>query len=246
MSEQVKDGIFRAIADAMGEVKRIAKDNRNAEQKYDFASVDDFMAMVGPICAKHGLITVIDEEPPVFIEKQGKYGTTSWAQIGYTLTTFHTSGENLPPVRRHVEVIRSGPQAYGSAQSYIVKQYYRGLLNIPTGDKDDPDFGTVEDARSQSREDRRPAGPTQADIDAAVSAIGAATTGKALLAAIPGPLADLPPVRAAIIDTLRIIVKGAQTTKALDAMADHFRPVWPEVEADAKARADELRGEAPF
>jgi len=244
---EAKTGIYKALADAMGEVKRISKDNRNAEQKYDFASVDDFMAMVGPICAKHGIITVIDEEPPVFVEKQGKFAPTQWAQIGYTLTTFHTSGEALPPVRRHVEVIRSGPQAYGSAQSYIIKQYYRGLLNIPTGDKDDPDFGAVEDQRSQTlREDRRPAGPSQADIEVAVQRIAACTTGKDLLASIPGPLADLPPVRAAIIDTLRIIVKGAQSTKALEIMADHFRPVWGEVEADAKARADELRGEAPF
>jgi hypothetical protein len=142
MTEQT---IYSAVAKAMGEIKRIAKDNRNAEQKYDFASVDDFMAMVGPICAANGLVTIIDEDQREFIEKPGKYGVTHWVSIAYQITTYHASGTHLPTVRRNVEVIRSGPQAYGAAQSYILKQYYRGLLNIPTGDKDDPDHGTVEE-----------------------------------------------------------------------------------------------------
>jgi hypothetical protein len=136
MTEQT---IYSAVAKAMGEIKRIAKDNRNAEQKYDFASVDDFMAMVGPICAANGLVTIIDEDQREFIEKPGKYGVTHWVSIAYQITTYHASGAHLPTVRRNVEVIRSGPQAYGAAQSYILKQYYRGLLNIPTGDKDDVD-----------------------------------------------------------------------------------------------------------
>lgn len=85
---------------------------------------------------------MIDEDNVDFVEKAGKYGPTQWAKITYQVTTHHTSGDSLPTVRRHVEVIRSGPQAYGSAQSYTLKQYYRGLLNIPTGERDDPDFGS--------------------------------------------------------------------------------------------------------
>jgi hypothetical protein len=41
--------IYAAVAKAMGDVERVAKDSRNVDQKYNFASVDDFMAMVGPI-----------------------------------------------------------------------------------------------------------------------------------------------------------------------------------------------------
>jgi len=133
--------IYSAVAKAMGEIKRVGKDNRNTEQKYDFASIDDFMAMVGPICAANGLVTIIDEDVREFVEKPGKYGPTQWVSITYQITTWHASGEQLPTVRRHVEVIRNGPQAYGAAQSYVLKQYYRGLLVIPTGDKDDPDHG---------------------------------------------------------------------------------------------------------
>jgi len=133
---------FQAVAAAKAEVKRVSKDNRNADQKYQFASVDDFLAMVGPITARHGLFTVIDEDQCEFIEKPGKYGAQQWVRIIYQITTYHISKTHLPTVRRHIEVLRTGPQAYGSGQSYILKQYYRGLLDVPTGDQDDPDFGS--------------------------------------------------------------------------------------------------------
>ena len=163
--------IYAAVAKAMGEIKRVGKDNRNVEQKYDFASIDDFMAMVGPICASNGLVTIIDEDAREFVEKPGKYGPTNWVLITYQITTWHASGDHLPTVRRHVEVIRSGPQAYGAAQSYILKQYYRGLLAIPTGDKDDPDHGTVQDdqAPAQKHEQRQQKAdqkPQETDVEA--------------------------------------------------------------------------------
>jgi len=149
--------IYAAVAKAMGDVKRVAKDSRNVDQKYNFASVDDFMAMVGPICAKYGLVTIFDEDAREFIEKPGKYGPTQWVSISYQITTWHESGEQLPTVRRHVEVIRNGPQAYGAAQSYTLKQYYRGLLNIPTGDNDDPDHVSVPQEQSAPQQQQRKA-----------------------------------------------------------------------------------------
>ena len=169
--------IYSAVAKAMGDVERVAKDSRNNDQKYDFASVDDFMAMVGPICSKYGLVTILDEETREFIEKPGKYGPTQWVAISYQITTWHESGEQLPTVRRHVEVIRSGPQAYGAAQSYILKQYYRGLLNIPTGDGDDPDHGTVPQEQSAPQQQQRKAAPkpTQEAIDRTCEYIREAT-----------------------------------------------------------------------
>lgn len=135
---------FAAVVAAKAEVKRVKKGETNHEQKYKFASTDDFLEMVGPIYAKHGLVTIADETGVQYIEKNGRYGPQAWAAITYNITTYHVSGSKLPPVVRHIEVLRNGPQAYGSAQSYVLKQYHRGLLEIPTGDKDDPDFGTVD------------------------------------------------------------------------------------------------------
>ena len=138
--------ILTALAKATSEMKRIAKDSRNIEQKYDFASIDDFLAMAGPICAANGLSTLIDEDEVEGFERQGKYGVTQWLRIRFAFTTYHASGQSLPTTRRTVEVIRTGAQSYGSAQSYALKQYLRGLHMIPTGDKDDADFGEKAEA----------------------------------------------------------------------------------------------------
>jgi hypothetical protein len=129
----------------MAAMKRLAKDSRNAEQKYDFASVDDFLAMTGPIMAENGLFIHMDEAGVDNFERQGKYGITHWARYDFTLTVWHESGQSLPPASRSVEVIRSGAQAAGSAQSYVLKQFQRALFNIPTGDKDDADFAEKAD-----------------------------------------------------------------------------------------------------
>lgn len=133
-------GIYAAIAAAMADVKRLAKDSRNVEQKYNFASVDDFLSMTGPICAAHGIIVCMDEDEVIEFERQGKYGQTFWLRLRFVITVCHISGESMPPVRRTVEVIRTGAQSFGSAQSYALKQFLRVLFQIPTGDNEDADY----------------------------------------------------------------------------------------------------------
>jgi hypothetical protein len=140
MTETPHANIYAAVVKAMGQMKRLAKDSRNAEQKYDFASIDDFLAMTGPIMAQNGLFIHMDESAIEPFERQGKYGLTFWLRITFSITVFHESGTSLPTVSRTVEVIRTGAQSFGSAQSYALKQFQRGLFNIPTGDKDDADF----------------------------------------------------------------------------------------------------------
>lgn len=155
MTEAKQTGIIAAVAKAMGEMKRISKDSRNIEQKYDFASVDDFLAMTGPICAANGLVTILNEVEVDGFERQGKYGPTNWLRIVFEIHTMHTSGECLPITRRTVEVIRTGAQSFGSAQSYVLKQYQRALYQIPTGDKDDADFAEKGEGAVVKHEDQR-------------------------------------------------------------------------------------------
>ncbi|WP_449043761.1 ERF family protein [Paracoccus versutus] len=179
--------ILTALAKAMGEMKRLAKESRNTEQKYDFASVDDFLAMTGPICAANGLVTLMDEVGVENFEKQGKYGVTFWARYTFAITTYHSSGDALPTVRRSVEVIRSGAQAAGSAQSYALKQYQRALYQIPTGDKDDPDHGAVTERQQQ---DDAPAQKKRSPEDSTFDVAAAAARIKATLSKQP-TVADL-------------------------------------------------------
>jgi hypothetical protein len=152
--------IYSAIPKAMAQIKRLAKDARNADQKYDFASVDDFLAMTGPIMAEHGLFITMDEERVEAFERQGKYGPSHWLSITFLITVWHESGEHMAPARRTVEVIRTGAQSFGSAQSYALKQFQRALFCIPTGDKDDADFAERGDGPSvREPQQRREAAP---------------------------------------------------------------------------------------
>lgn len=135
------DKILPAIAAAIGSVSKLGKDNKNEHQRYMFASIDDFLAMVNPICADNGLIFHMQETAlEEFDRVNAKGEATAWFRMHYSITVYHTSGQSLPPVSRSVEVQRTGAQASGSAQSYALKQFMRALFMIPTGDKDDADF----------------------------------------------------------------------------------------------------------
>lgn len=218
-----QSGIISAVAKAMGEMKRIAKDSRNIEQKYDFASVDDFLAMTGPICAANGIITILDEELVEDFERQGKYGATHWLRIRFSISTMHTSGETLPVVRRTVEVIRTGAQSFGSAQSYVLKQYQRALYQIPTGDKDDADFAEKGDGPAskpmvERNNPPRDTGPTAAQI--AIDSLTNADTLEAL---------------GAIWQGLPGLIKGE--AKVLKAKDDRKAALQPKPNADL---ADEI------
>lgn len=137
--------VLAAIAKAMAGIKKVARDGKNSHDNYNFASIDDFLAMVNPICADAGLLFHMDESAREDFTRKGKYGESAWMRQSFAVTVYHVSGQSLPPVTRSVEVLRNGAQAYGSAQSYALKQFLRSLLLIPTGDKDDPDFTKTDD-----------------------------------------------------------------------------------------------------
>jgi hypothetical protein len=172
--------VLTAVAKATGEMRRVAKEGRNVEQKYDFASIDDFLAMTGPVLAANGLVILTEESTVEYFERQGKYNLTTWVRIEFQFTVYHLSGESLPQVTRTVETILTGPQAYGSAQSYALKQFQRGLFMIPTGDNDDPDQGPRAEGPITKPADRPSA------VDEAKAALAGAETLDALVAVWKG------------------------------------------------------------
>ena len=153
--------IVTAICAAMGQVQKVAKEGRNKHDGYNFASIDDFLALVNPICAANGLLVHMQEGHREDFTRAGRSGESAWMRQSFDLTLMHISGQSLPPVTRTVEVLRNGAQAYGSAQSYALKQFWRCILLIPTGDKDDADYqptdaGTIRrDAIPEPRRDDR-------------------------------------------------------------------------------------------
>lgn len=166
--------ILAALAKAMGQVQKLAKGDRNKHDGYNFASIDNFLELVNPICAEHGLIVHMQESVREDFERQSRNGTSAWMRQSFDITLWHVSGESLPPVTRTVEVLRNGAQAYGSAQSYALKQFWRCILLIPTGDKDDADFqpadaGTV-------RRDPLPDAPPAEAVERAIEVLTGAET----------------------------------------------------------------------
>lgn len=137
-------GIFPAIAAAMGDVQKVGKADRNEHDKYNFASIDNFLTLVNPICARHGLIIISDEVSREDFTRKGRNGESPWMRVSFSFVVYHISGQSLPAMQRSVEVMRNGAQAYGSAQSYCLKQFLRGLFLIPTGDKDDADLNPTD------------------------------------------------------------------------------------------------------
>jgi hypothetical protein len=114
--------------------------------RYEYASIDDFIQHVREHCADAGLAIIPDEardaETQEVTKKDGKSAVMWNARFAFHL--IHESGESYGPIFKGVGVPYTGAQSAGSAQSYALKQFMRGLFLIPTGDKDDPDKSGVE------------------------------------------------------------------------------------------------------
>lgn len=143
--------IAKAIIGVMSEIEKLAKEEKNTHGGYKFASIDAFLELVNPLCAKHKIFFWINERevetipPQDSVDKYGKPKKTPPAlNIKYDIYIVHETGIQCGPAQREVTVLANGAQAYGSAQSYVLKQFQRGLFQIPTGDRDDPDFAPAE------------------------------------------------------------------------------------------------------
>lgn len=151
--------IAKAIGEVMTQIKSLPKAEHNAHGGYAFASVDAFMAAVGPLCSGAGLIVMQDEDSIDLMERAGK----TWVKMTYSFTLAHTSGVLWNrPTRRTVFQRIDGPQTTGGTQSYALKMYLRALFCIPTGDQDDPDYhpkeamGGRQEPQGRVQQSRRP------------------------------------------------------------------------------------------
>ena len=168
MTEKKPNTIYQAVASAIGEVTQLGKSERNKFDGYNFVSIDKFLALVNPICAKHGLFPHPSQTSVEMYENtNSKGGKSTWARFYFDITLHHSSGDSLAPSKIMVAVPMNGAQASGSAQSYALKQFFRGMFMIPTGDKDDADFAATEPHQINTK----PAAPIAEEIAAAITAI---------------------------------------------------------------------------
>ncbi|KKK90562.1 hypothetical protein LCGC14_2721760 [marine sediment metagenome] len=127
-----------AINAVMKAVPKLKKGEKNTHGNYNFASIDDFLEAVRPLCAEHGLIIMQDEESfetQTGTDKNNK--PVSWLVMRFRFTLAHSSGEvwGHQPARTIMVNAAMGAQAFGAAQSYALKQFMRSLFQIATGEK---------------------------------------------------------------------------------------------------------------
>ena len=153
MMPDFPEAVSNAIAAVMADIPKLAREETNKHANYKFASIDDFLDAVRPLCAKHKLAIVQDEASFTIVQTVDKYGKPiDWLQMGFAYTVA-TAGVSWGPVMRSIMVRADmGSQAFGAAQSYSLKQFMRSLFQISTGD-DESDTseqssiaGTVKDA----------------------------------------------------------------------------------------------------
>ena len=137
--------VHAGIIAVMASLGTLAKGNENKFDKYNYASIDDFIAFVRSHCTEAGIFIEQDEQECRLVDVAKKDGKpmAMWF-VRFAFTVRHIGGSFIGPIRRSVMVQANGAQAAGSAQSYALKQFMRGQFLIPTGDGDDPDKVTTE------------------------------------------------------------------------------------------------------
>jgi hypothetical protein len=140
MSAPFPELIATSINTIMRNLKPILKTECNGDRNYRFASIDGFLAAINPLCARAGLVILQDE-----IDARLVHGGTDLKDRSHLWVTFefslaHVTGAYWGPITRSIMVPADGAQAFGAAQSYALKQFLRGLFQIPTGETEDADF----------------------------------------------------------------------------------------------------------
>jgi len=131
--------IAKAIIGVMGDSRQIGYDDYNKHSSYNFTSIDKFLAFVRPLCAAHGLIILMNENDCAIRRQASERGESSWLAMTYHVMLYGADGEVFGPIVRRSVVPAVGAQAFGSAESYVLKRFMRNLFLIPTGEKNDAD-----------------------------------------------------------------------------------------------------------
>jgi hypothetical protein len=194
--------IVKAIITIMGKVKKLAKEGNNVFARYRFTSVDQFYEAVGQLISEHGLCNITFErslsvEVRETTNDKGETKKGIWMTGEYDIVLYHESGAMSEPIARTITVQATGPQSYASAQSYVEKYFWRNLLKIPTGDKDEVDEaaqnGLPEGSVVNLRHDKKISATQVQMIQTALDTLTDKTIEAAMLAEVGvDKIADIP------------------------------------------------------
>jgi hypothetical protein len=137
MSEKTEvKNIYQALAAVMKEVGAIGKNQKNAQQKFNFRGIDDVYNHVQPLMAKHGVFSV----PTVLNERTEDRQTRSGGNLIYRILTIKYTF--YAEDGTSVEAMDSGDKGANKAMAVGHKYALLQVLSIPTEDMPDPDSET--------------------------------------------------------------------------------------------------------
>ena len=189
--------LYAAHAEAKKHVKKLTLNEGNKDLGYKYVSIDEFLAMAREVLSEQGLsvsTSMLSKE--MVTRKNAKGGDKLVLGCKFQFTLRHSSGCIDDPVIWYQEADYFGPQAYGIVHSYAMKRFYKGLLEIETGEDDDIDNELnkqghaepekPEGAAAQSNTEKakaaqtkkppaKPKGPTKAEVEGAKKALSEAT-----------------------------------------------------------------------
>ena len=187
--------IAKALSGVMGGVKRLHRSETNRFASYNYASADNFFEAISPLMVAEGLLIIPQqvawETRVMDVVSEGRGSSEGRPQrkvnliLHWDFYLAHSSGAMwMWPLRRTIITDSGGPQKWGGAQTYVVKQFLRALLLIPTGEDPpdkDADKTTDADAEQPFRQvpppqmQTRNLHPTQFTGGSATSSTGATT-----------------------------------------------------------------------
>lgn len=165
--------ISNAIAQVMGGIEKLSKDDTNKHANYKFASIDAFLEEVRPLMAKANLVIDSDEEDfeviaGTKVDQRGNEVDDSWLKMRYAFYIYCQGATHGPRYRTTMVRASMGSQAFGAAQSYAEKQFLRSLFKIATGEGGSIDADSHEQSnlpqRSQSRQPAKPKLVSEAQV----------------------------------------------------------------------------------
>lgn len=202
--------IAAAIIKVMKATRQLGFDERNQHGGYSYVSIDKFLDHFRPLMADAGLLVMIDETAVGYRDsspnKDGRI--VSWLTASYEVWIYHESGSSWGPLHRNLALPMTGPQTFGSGESYVQKRLMRALFMVPTGDKDADDTPTGEIGTSPPRAyPPRNGAPTK------------------LNPAVAQPSDDTTAARIALV-SIRDAIKAAGTTHQCHAIYDPVLNQW--------------------
>jgi len=128
--------VFEAFAAVMADVRVIAKDDENIQQRFRFRGIDAVMQAVGPVLRTHGVFII----PTGQELKSETYETRSGTMMRNVTVTmqyrvYGPGGDYFDGVS-FGEAADAGDKAVTKAQSVAYRTFLLQALTVPTGDVD--------------------------------------------------------------------------------------------------------------